>query len=232
MNENNDNDWLDPENNSKCCFFKVANAFLLLANMLLIILGFHYLPTCLSEDSSYFSVIVAVLGILITVLITWQIWQTITTKGEINEIKKKADEAERNFNDLSNQIDIGLKSNRFYTNATRLFIEAEVIRSRAETSEDLREAYALYLEALVEYLYSDPTDFIERCLASMERCQTVGSAFDYDPEFNEGFVKRCDEAFDHVERLYGSLTKEQRGQAQRLHAIRTQYHNPNGTERK
>lgn len=76
-----DNDCINPENNSKCCFFKVANAFLLLANLLLLIVGFYYLPT--KPDNAYFSIIVAVLAILVTVLITWQIWQTIDIKNEI-----------------------------------------------------------------------------------------------------------------------------------------------------
>lgn len=95
MNEDKDKDCLDPENNSKYCFFKVANAFLLLANLLLIILGFHYMPTRLSEDSSYFSVIVAVLGILVTFLVTWQIGQTLVSREEIKDAKKAAKKANK-----------------------------------------------------------------------------------------------------------------------------------------
>ncbi len=84
MKEANEKDCLDPENKSKCCFFKVANAFLLLANLLLIILGFYYLPG--KGDHAYYEVFVYVLGILVTVLITWQIWQTIISRGEIKDL--------------------------------------------------------------------------------------------------------------------------------------------------
>lgn len=75
MNMNDNKDCLDSENNSKYCFFKAANAFLLLANMLLIILGFYYLNS--NEDNSYFNMIVAVLSILVTVLLGWQIWKSV-----------------------------------------------------------------------------------------------------------------------------------------------------------
>lgn len=90
MDEKNDKDCLDPENNSKCYFFKVANAFLLLANLFLIIFGFYYLNS--KEDNSYFSMIVAVLGALITVLITWQIWQTVNAYKRIDELKGYVDD--------------------------------------------------------------------------------------------------------------------------------------------
>lgn len=72
---NEDKSCLDKDNNSKCCFFKVANAFLLLANLLLIILGFYYLNS--KDDNSYFSMIVTVLAILVTVLLGWQIWKSV-----------------------------------------------------------------------------------------------------------------------------------------------------------
>lgn len=81
MDENNDKDCLDPENNSKYCFFKAANAFLLFANLLLIILGFYYLKS--KEDNSYFSMIVAVLSILVTVLLGWQIWKSVALEKAI-----------------------------------------------------------------------------------------------------------------------------------------------------
>lgn len=81
MSEDKDKKCLDPENNSKYCFFKVANAFLLLANLLLIILGFYYLKS--KEDNSYFSMIVAVLSILVTVLLGWQIWKSVALEKAI-----------------------------------------------------------------------------------------------------------------------------------------------------
>lgn len=78
---NEDKDCIGPENNSEYCFFKVANAFLLLANSLLIFLGFYYLSS--KEDNSYFSMIVAVLSVLVTVLLGWQIWKSVALEKAI-----------------------------------------------------------------------------------------------------------------------------------------------------
>lgn len=94
MNEDKDKDCLGPENNSKYCFFKVANAFLLLANLLLIILGFYYLNS--KEDNSYFSMIVSALTILVTVLLGWQIYKSV----EFNRAIRKINATQRKLTDL------------------------------------------------------------------------------------------------------------------------------------
>ncbi len=73
-------DCLDSKNNSNYCFFKVANAFLLLAVFLQFILLCFYAPRVIKGNSlgfDYMGVVVAVLGILVTALIGWQIYSTI-----------------------------------------------------------------------------------------------------------------------------------------------------------
>lgn len=83
---NKDKDCLDPENNSKYCFFKVANAFLLLANMLLIIMGLYFLPNKKSETTTW-DILIATLAILVTVLIGWQIYSVFSMRKEIVDFK-------------------------------------------------------------------------------------------------------------------------------------------------
>lgn len=150
MSEDKNKDCLDPENNSKYCFFKVANAFLLLANLLLIILGFHYIPTCLSEDSSYFSVIVAVLGILVTVLITWQIWQTIISRREVEKATKTANRLNKLESELNRQRNLYESRNL----EIKHLIDAHARLHEAENTEDLGGKYILYIEAIEKLIQS------------------------------------------------------------------------------
>lgn len=142
---------LDLEDNSMCCFFKVANSFLLLANLLLIILGFHYHPTCLSEDSSYFSVIVAVLGILVTVLITWQIWQTIISRREVEKATKAIDKLKNLDNELRTQRSLLENRNLEIIH----LIDAHARLHEAENESDLSYKYILYAEAIMLLIQSN-----------------------------------------------------------------------------
>lgn len=105
MTENTkDKDCLDPENNSKFCFFKVANAFLLLANFFLILLGFVFLPHDSTEKTSgdILSIIVSVLAILVTALIGWQIVQTLESKRALEKFEKTTKDYEK---DLQSKVD-------------------------------------------------------------------------------------------------------------------------------
>lgn len=84
-------DCLGPKNNSNYCFFKVANAFLLLAVLLLFVLLCFYAPRVIKGNSlgfDYMGVIVAVLGILVTTLIGWQIYSTIKVREELERYKE------------------------------------------------------------------------------------------------------------------------------------------------
>lgn len=98
MNENRDKDCLDPENKSKYCFFKVANAFLLLAVFLQFVLLCFYAPRVIKGNSlgfDYMGVIVAILALLVTLLVAWQIYSTIRSTRQIENVEKDFEELKR-----------------------------------------------------------------------------------------------------------------------------------------
>lgn len=85
-NDTPDKDCLDPEINSKCCFFKVANAFLLIFVFLLSIVLAIYAPRVIRGNNlgfDYMGVIIAVLAILVTLLVGWNIFSTIKAERAV-----------------------------------------------------------------------------------------------------------------------------------------------------
>lgn len=86
MSEDEDKDCLNLENNSKYCFFKVANAFLLLVVFLQFVILCFYAPRVIKGNSlgfDYIGVIVGILAILVTFLVAWQIWATLKSDEKI-----------------------------------------------------------------------------------------------------------------------------------------------------
>ena len=177
----------------------------------------------------YQAMIVTILGILVTVLIGWQIWATITSRDEIREMRQNAERAERQFNALNAQLDQQRETIPHMIEATRLYTHAHTLRSVGTANvENLREAYALYLEAIAHFLQSNPQDFVDRCLAGMDRCQGSNlGAFNYNPIFDHSFVDRCNRSFESIEDRFGLLSPQQRAELRRLHEIRRRYHTPN-----
>lgn len=139
MYKEKDKDCLAPENNSKYCFLKVANAFLLLANVLLIILGFYYLPS--KSDNTYFSVIIAVLGVLVTVLITWQIWQTIESRHSIEKFKRSVRDSLSSMDDKLNSMDNRIKQIEEHLNSSE---------NNARAAHELSIGYQKYREGFYD----------------------------------------------------------------------------------
>lgn len=224
-------DCLDPKNNSNYCFFKVANAFLLLAVFLLFVLLCFYAPRVIKGNSlgfDYMGVIVAILALLVTFLVAWQIWQTIAAREEIREMKNAAEMVEDRFNSLNRQLAEQRESIPHMIEATRLYSHAHTLRTvGVNDGINLREAYVLYLEAIVEFLQFNPKDFVDRCLAGMKRCQSPNvGAFNYNPEHNKTFVERCNRNYETLEGMFNLLTQEQREQIRKLREIRLKYHTP------
>lgn len=189
-NSTKDNDCLDLENNSKCCFFKVANAFLLLANFLLLVVGFYYLPT--KQDNAYFSVIVAVLAILVTVLITWQIWQSIDVK---NTIKQLQEEAYKNH--LSTKFDI--------TNARNLCM---ALLSNHEGESALNEgkradAYMKYFTSLCFFLMMGDSKDAARIEKNVKLIEKLLNE-DIN-ENKEDYKKRLKEVDKDIDTIYEAI---------------------------
>lgn len=172
--------------------------------------------------------VIATLSALITFVVAWQIWQTIASREEIREMKDAAKIAEHRFNSLNHQLEEQRESIPHMIEATRLYSHAHTLRTVGEKDEiNLREAYALYLEAIVEFLQSNPQNFVDRCLAGMERCQDVKfGAFQYTDDHNNNFVERCNRNYETLEGMFNRLTQEQREQIRRLREIRLKYHNP------
>lgn len=144
---NKDKGCLDPENSSKLCFFKVANAFLLFAVFLLFVILCFYAPRVISGKSlgfDYMGVIVAVLGILITALITWQIWQTIISRREVEKATKTANRLNKLESELNQQRNLYESRNL----EIKHLIDAHARLHEADNERDLSYKYILYAEAI------------------------------------------------------------------------------------
>lgn len=179
------------------------------------------------------SVAIPVLSIFVTFLVAWQIWQTIAAREEIREMKDAAEIVEDRFDSLNRQLAEQRESIPHMIEATRLYSHAHTLRTVGEKDGiNLREAYALYLEAIVEFLQSNPQDFVDRCLAGMVRCQTPNiGAFNYNLGYDTAFVERCNRNYEMLEGMFNRLTQEQREQIRRLREIRLKYHTtPNSTD--
>lgn len=82
--------------NSKCRFCKVVNSFLLLAVFFLLAVLCIYAPRVIKGNSlgfDYIGVIVAILALLVTFLVAWQIYSTIEAKREIELASAESDKA-------------------------------------------------------------------------------------------------------------------------------------------
>lgn len=145
MSEDNDKDCLDSENNSKYCFFKVANAFLLLAVFLQFILLCFYAPRVIKGNSlgfDYMGVIVAILALLVTCLVAWNIWQIIDTKNTV----RKAEEASEKIQEFEKEIERNKNIHRpylAYTEGMRYF-DAQNYSSAVNYFLSMAEMYVDY----------------------------------------------------------------------------------------
>lgn len=210
MNEDKDKDCLDPENDSKCCFFKVANAFLLLANLILIIFAGAYLPSkTLNVD--YTAITVAVFGILITVLIGWQIYNAVNIESRISKAERQLGDTLNRLQATETNIEKHALSSEKYSTAVnymacaltnyyqiRLDREAD-IKSKAR---ELCVSYTMSVRAISYLLESEKktsltTPWIRVCTNIMERCidelskEQYAKITEYAPKvMNE----RCDAA--------------------------------------
>lgn len=223
MNESADKDCVDADN--KCCFFKVANAFLLLANLLLIIIGFHYMPTCTRSDSSYFSVIVAVLGILITVLVTWQIWQVIDTKNIISQMQKQVDaerrKREADYKKYSERLSLFTFAANCANDAVMMITELHNIvnngLSSARNRAGYNVAYGNLLRALRDAVKANTPEterLIDICLDNMRSClysaKNLKDEYNNYAKFDADLNAECDRIYNLIKDAYPqSLNRRQ-----------------------
>jgi hypothetical protein len=224
MNEGADKERVDTENN-KYRFFKVANAFLLLTNLLLIIIGFHYMPTCTRPDSSYFSVIVTVLGILITVLVTWQIWQVIDTKAIISQMQKQVDiekrKREEDYKNYSRQLSLFTFAANCANDAIMMITELHNIvnngLSSARNNTGYNVAYGNLLRALRDAVKANTPEterLIDICLDNMHTCLDCAEKLKMQYEnyaiFDANLSAECEHIYKSIKDEYpNSLNRRQ-----------------------
>lgn len=183
MSEDKDKNCLDPESSSNYCFFKVANAFLLLANVILIIFAGAYLPSK-TLNIDYTAIIVAVFGILITVLIGWQIYNAVNIESRISKSEKQLGDTLTRLQATEANIEKNALSSERYstavncmacalTNYYQIRLDKEIdIKSKAR---EFCISYNMSVRAITYLLESEkkPTliiPWIQVCTNIMEHC--------------------------------------------------------------
>lgn len=226
MNEDNNDSCLSFESNRKYCFFKAANAFLLLANVLLIIIGFHYMPTYTGAggNGSYFSVIVTVLGILITVLVTWQIWQVIDTKNIIKQMQKQVcveqHKREADYKKYSEQLSLFTYAANCANDAIMMMSEMHNIvhngLSSARSKIGYNEAYVNLFRALRDAIKANTPEterLVDICLDNMRSCLNNAGVLKNNYEnyamFDRDLSAECEAIFNYIEKYPQGLNRRQ-----------------------
>ncbi len=95
-----------------------------------------------SSNPPEISILIAAFGVMVTLLVAWQIWQTIDAKNSIQEIKKE-------FNRLKRDRNRDLDNNKHLSRAYNLLAKAiDIKHNKIETklcsSGYIETAYALY----------------------------------------------------------------------------------------
>lgn len=180
-------------------------------------IGYLNLYCCNMEfNSNSAGVIISALGVLVTALVGWQIFNAIEMRGLIKEIDDIKEDNVQQSQHIQNQ--------KHYTTANLYYSLARSIKDKASCPTDYREAYRQYAEALAEFLEAEPDDFIDRCIAGMETCQNRKEAFQFTWNPDTSFVEACNNAYDRIEDGFGRLKKEQREKIKKLSTIRKRYH--------
>lgn len=165
------------EKATNAIFFKIANVFLIISNLSLLILGYYNLNS--KQDNSYFSVIVAVLCILVTILITWQIWQTVNAEKRLQKIEQDNNQFKIDINnkiqEIKNKtynISREMLGVRLYCDATSSFSGANIrllIHSTNINIDEIVRAYretALSLRISISIQHSGM--LVPHCLESLD----------------------------------------------------------------
>lgn len=191
-----DNDCLNLENNNKFCFFKVANAFLLLFVFLLTMVLAIYAPRVIKDHNlgfDYMGVIVAVLAILVTTLIGWQIWQTVDMKQKVKSLN---DEVAQLRIDAS----VEIAKARSLSIA---FITIHEANQKWEIDKNAVDAYSLICVAVLSLVnINDPKDIarLGECCDALEEYLNILRG-----ETNEDVKNAFLIADKNISQLYTSL---------------------------
>lgn len=185
MNEDKDKDCLNLENNSKCCFFKVANAFMLGAVFILVVILCFYAPRVISGNSlgfDYMGVIVGILAILVTALIGWQIWQAVDVNKRLKKQEEQFNLFMQDWNEVSANSQAVLNQKGQFLEVVQQYCDASALMATAmlqsnqvnefvsEKDCNFGKAYELYAQALAYYCYNGGLLFVKNCIKGMEKC--------------------------------------------------------------
>lgn len=102
-------------------------------------------------EFDYQGIIVAIFSLLITILITWQIWQTIISKEQIQKAIKSFDKLKKLESQLESQRTLFTKHNL----EIQYLINAQAKIFEASKTKDLSAQYISYAEALNFLLLSN-----------------------------------------------------------------------------
>lgn len=151
----------------------------------------HPRVLCSADDKTvvlgfdYIGVIVAILALLVTFLVAWQIWQTINSDRRIKELEQK-------LNDNENLI------NARVCFSQGLFLVTSYLNSDDNKAlGNLCVAYRNFLQAIKHFLQSskDVTS-INSCLENMEKCLDKIEKAKF--EFTKTVGSKCDIIFEEM----------------------------------
>lgn len=163
------------------------------------------------------SVIVAALGVLVTLLVTWQILNTI----EANKIIKRAEDAETRFNSKTetlqkqiNQLRLENEASMFFDLAQHTINKVEVSKRNLTTCLSISTAYECYLNALIRFLDAESTTrYLNMCLGQMSIClQLLG-----DLKFSRRPYDNCETSYLKINRNSKSFEESVKNELERLH---------------
>ena len=127
----------------------------------------------------------SVLGVLVTILIGWNIWSAIDINKKVEETKCKIDEIkvsvekdlldiQRRTNKAIDNCNKNIDSNEEYNMACTDFVQGLIYYNDTSDSRYMMK-YKIFTSALMHYLRSDNQihQQIDACLINMENCLTL-----------------------------------------------------------
>lgn len=153
--------------NKKCHFYKVAISFLSLVVFLQLIILSIYAPRVITGNSlgfDYLGVIVAILALLVTFLVAWQIYKTIEVKREMELAAAESRKAKR----LVNKCRGDIERLRLQHLGVIKLMQGEVEQSNGK----YYDASLSYIDAAKEYAKARDNAglYVSVCLGKTEVC--------------------------------------------------------------
>lgn len=157
---------------------KVLNVIVVVETLLIGI----YCCGKLNVDCNGPEILISALGVLVTFLVAWQIWQTMASREEIRKAMKTADDLIVLKSEMENSFNSAMAS----ITRTREIIKAETLKQMADNETIRTAGYRIYLDAILHYLKAREeiiNDGFQDCLANIESILDNADNFtDFDKE--------------------------------------------------